>query len=121
LKESQAIPEKRSNDREINNIKEIDEPPRIAKYHPPIYPFKAQEKGIQGRVKLRFTVDKTGNVQNPQVISAEPEGIFEQAALDTVMDYKFRPAKKDGKSVSSVVNLPMCFNLRDSYLKFAQK
>ncbi len=119
--ETSAPSENKSNDRPMQNRREIDEQPKIVSYCPPIYPFRARAKGIEGRVLLRFIVDKKGAVLDPQVVSAEPEGVFEEAALDTVVKYKLKPAKKDGKSVSSVVRLAISFSINDNYLKFAQR
>ena len=106
---------------EIDNLKDFDEKPKIVSKGPLRYPRRAQNNGIEGRVFLRFTVDKDGNVRDPQVVSAEPEGVFEQAALDSIVKYKLTPAKKDGKCVSSIVRLPIVFNIPDDYMKLAQR
>ena len=116
-----ALIEKKPDESKMHGIKAFDEQPKIVKYYPPIYPFKARAKGIEGRVLLRFIVDKAGYVQNPEVVSAEPEGVFEQAALDTVVNYKLKPAIKDGESVSSIVKLAISFSINDNYLRFAQR
>jgi TonB family protein len=108
--ETSALPENKPGHKKEYNRKEDDEPPKIVKNYPLIYPFKAIAKGIEGRVILKFTVDRDGHVQNPRVVSSEPEGIFEQSALDTVMRYKWKPATKDGKSMDSVVKLPFSFD-----------
>lgn len=114
-------PENESNDGKIYNLKGVDEHPKIVSFFPPRYPFSAKAKGIEGRVYLRFIVDSEGYVQDPQVVSAEPEGIFEQAALDTVIKYRLKPAMKDGKCVSSVAKLAISFAIKDNYLRFAQR
>ncbi len=120
-KETPALTENSHGDIEILNLKEVDEQPKIVSYYHPRYPFEAKARGIEGRVLLRFIVDKAGNVLNPQVVSAEPEGIFEQAALDTVTKYRLKPAIKDGKRVNTVVKLPINFILNDNYLRLAQR
>ena len=106
-------PENGTNFGKIHNLKEVDEYPKLVSLHPLRYPFEARAKGIEGRVFLRFVVDREGYVMNPQVVSAEPEGVFEQAALDAVIKYRLKPAMKDGKRVISVVNLPISFALHD--------
>jgi bla regulator protein blaR1 len=120
-KEYPGTSEKKSDGEDIINLKEVDEPPKIMSYYPLRYPFQAKVKGIEGRVLLRFVVDKEGNVLDPQVVSAEPKGVFEQAALDTVIKYRIKPAVKDGKSVNTVVKLPINFAISDSYLRLAQR
>lgn len=106
---SMDIPENKPKKEKMHNSNKVDEPPRILRKYSLIYPYEAIAKGIEGRVILRFTVDRDGRVQNPQVVSAEPEGIFEQATLDTVTKYKWKPAIKDGKRTNSVVKLPFYF------------
>lgn len=72
----------------------------------PVYPRRAQARGIQGYVIVEFTVDKTGAVSNPVVIEAEPESIFDQAALDAASKFKYKPRVVDGEptAVAGVQN-----------------
>ena len=65
-----------------------------------IYPRRAQARGIEGFVVVEFTVTKTGAVTNPIVIQAEPEGIFDRAALDAVVKFKYKPRVVDGVAMS---------------------
>jgi protein TonB len=91
---------------------EVDRPPRVLRAMPPQYPFDARQKGIEGRIVLRFVVDSKGKVHEPQIVEAEPEGVFEEAALAALAKYRFRPAVKDGESVDCIVRLPIEFNLK---------
>lgn len=59
----------------------------------PIYPREAEDRHIQGRVKVRLSVDLEGNVTDAQVLSADPPGVFEESVLTAVRQYKF---KRDG-------------------------
>lgn len=94
-----------------SNINEVDEPPRVVRVYLPVYPIKAMVEGIEGRVVLKFVVGRDGYAQEPVVFSSDPEGIFEESALDAVVEYKFVPAKKDGKCVDCIVRLPVVFKL----------
>jgi protein TonB len=69
-------------------------------------------EGIEGRVVLKFVVGREGYANEPVVVSAEPEGIFEESALDAVTEYRFIPARKDGKCVDCIVRLPVVYKLR---------
>jgi len=71
-----------------------------------IYPRRAMQRGIQGYVIVEFTVNKTGAVQNPVVVEANPQGIFEQAALDAVIKFKYKPRMVNGEptAVAGVQN-----------------
>ena len=48
---------------------------------------------------VEFTVTRQGTVRDPVVVQAEPEGIFEQSALDAVMKFKYKPRVIDGEPV----------------------
>lgn len=65
----------------------------------PVYPRRAQSRGIEGYVIVEFTVSKTGAVINPYVVEANPESIFDQAALDAAMKFKYKPRVVDGVAV----------------------
>lgn len=61
-----------------------------------VYPRRAQARGLEGFVIVEFTVGRTGAVNNPVVVKAEPEGVFERAALDAVVKFKYKPRVVDG-------------------------
>lgn len=62
----------------------------------PIYPRRAQSRGIEGYVIVEFTVTTTGAVRDPVVIDAKPEGIFDRAAMDAALKFKYKPRVVDG-------------------------
>ena len=64
----------------------------------PTYPRRMAARGIQGWVLLEFSVDQLGQVQNPQVIDAQPASGFSKAAIDAVLRYKYKPKVFDGKA-----------------------
>lgn len=68
---------------------------------PPQYPPRAQARGIEGRVLLRFTVTPQGTTDDVEVIDAEPKGYFERAAKQAVRRYKFKPRVENGVPVAS--------------------
>ena len=55
----------------------------------PEYPPGAAAAGIEGYVDVRFAVSINGRVQNPEVVAAEPAGVFEQAALAAVNRWRY--------------------------------
>ena len=65
-----------------------------------VYPRRALQRGIEGYVDVEFTVSKLGSVTNPKVIQASPEGIFEQAALDATLKYKYKPRVVNGEPMA---------------------
>jgi protein TonB len=62
-----------------------------------VYPRRALQRGIEGYVDVEFTVSKLGTVKDPKVIQATPEGIFDQAALDATLKYKYKPRVVNGE------------------------
>jgi len=59
----------------------------------PVYPREAEDQHIEGRVKVRLSVALDGSVTGVEVLLAEPPGVFEEAVLVAVKQYKF---KRDG-------------------------
>ncbi len=62
----------------------------------PQYPSRASSRGIEGYVILSYTVTKQGTVLNPVVIEAQPENIFNRAAIKSALRYKYKPRVVDG-------------------------
>jgi protein TonB len=90
---------------------QVDRNPRVLRPFRPVYPLDSQRRGIEGKVVIRFVVDENGQVQNPEVIKAEPAGVFEQAALAAIVKYKFDPAVVNDKKVKCFAVLPIGFKL----------
>lgn len=65
----------------------------------PIYPRRAQQRGIEGYVIVEFTVSKLGTVVNPKVVKAEPANIFDNAALQAAAKFKYKPRVVNGEPV----------------------
>ncbi|QTH63039.1 energy transducer TonB [Psychrosphaera ytuae] len=72
----------------------------------PVYPRRALQRGIEGYVIVEFTVDRTGAVKDPMVIEAEPQGLFDRAAMDAALKFKYKPRVVNGEptEVSGVQN-----------------
>lgn len=73
----------------------------------PVYPRRAQTRGIEGFVLLEFVVTKTGAVRDPVVIEASPPGIFDRAAIQAALKFKYKPKVVNGEpiDVAGVRNL----------------
>ncbi len=65
----------------------------------PRYPTRAQERGIEGWVHLRFTITTAGTVRDPIIVDAEPKNVFDRAATRAVLKWKYKPRIEDGKPV----------------------
>lgn len=56
-----------------------------------VYPPRARSRGIEGWVDVAFTVDATGRVAGARVLSAQPAGTFDEAALAAVRRWRYAP------------------------------
>ncbi len=61
----------------------------------PKYPRAAEDKQIEGRVKVRLSVDLDGSVSKVEILISEPPGVFDEEVLKAVKKYQF---KRDGTS-----------------------
>jgi protein TonB len=77
----------------------------------PRYPRKAALKGIEGWVKVEFTVLEDGSVADPVVLDAKPGRIFNRAAIKAILRWKFRPKLVDGKPVKRRASQTISFKL----------
>lgn len=65
----------------------------------PIYPRRAQERGIEGYAIVEFTVTELGTVEDAVVIEADPKGYFERASRRAALKFKYKPKVVDGEPV----------------------
>ena len=65
----------------------------------PVYPRRALSRGIEGYVIVEFTVTKQGTVREPHVLKAEPESLFDRAAMDAALKFKYKPRVVNGEAV----------------------
>jgi protein TonB len=80
----------------------------------PVYPELARRARMQCTVVLRITISAAGDVVEPEVLrSCGPNGGFgiDDAALDAVRQWKYRPASNDGRLVASVIAVDITFKL----------
>ena len=77
------------------------------------YPWSCQEAGIQGRVFVRFVVEKDGSITDVNVdVKRSPDERLSKEAVRVVRAMpKWAPAIQDGRRVRSRFNLPITFRL----------
>lgn len=75
------------------------------------YPEKALKDSIQGRVIVKFVVEKDGKIGDASIVKGvDPE--IDQEALRVVKEMPaWIPAKNNGQTVASFFNLPVTFKL----------
>ena len=67
---------------------------------PPKYPARAATRHIEGWVTVEFTIQTDGTVGDAVVVSAEPEGIFDEAALTAISKWEFKEKMVNGIAVT---------------------
>lgn len=85
-------------------------PPRVISRVPPVYPPDALAARVQGVVILHALIDEAGVVQGAEIIKGLPLGL-DDAAVESLRQWRFEPATKDGVPVSSVFNVTINFQL----------
>jgi TonB family protein len=65
----------------------------------PNYPMRAVNGKIEGWVDVEFTVSETGKVRDVSVRSASNPGVFEDAAVKAVSQWRYKPFLRDAKPV----------------------
>ena len=77
-----------------------------------IYPEIAKNKGVQGRVTLKFIVDKQGKVTDVSVLHSVDPSLDKEAVRVVSMSPHWTPGKNKGKAISVMYVFPVIFNLR---------
>jgi TonB family protein len=77
----------------------------------PTFPLAARERGLSGWVDVQFVVKTDGSVADVIITGAEPVGIFEQAAVDAVRKWHYKPVQRDGNAAEQRARLRMKFAL----------
>lgn len=88
--------------------------PLVDRMTPPVYPKDAFDKALSGAVMLRVEVGADGRATDVTVISSQPQGVFEAAAIAAAKQWTFTPAMKDGKAVAGAVKVPIWFDLDEN-------
>lgn len=77
---------------------------------PLVYPQRAYQSRIGGKVTLRMLINERGGVDEVMVLESEPRGVFEEAALDASRALQFSPAMRFGRRVKSQKTLEVVFD-----------
>jgi TonB family protein len=77
----------------------------------PIYPSKAQSKKLEGWVDVEFTVSEAGKVQDVAVRAASTPGVFEEAAVKAVSQWRYQPILRDARAVPVRTEIRIRFTL----------
>ena len=79
-----------------------------------IYTPEAVDVGLQGRVYLRFVVEKDGSISNVEVVKSVDPILSREAVRVVEMSPKWTPGKINGSPVRVRINFPITFTLKNN-------
>jgi len=65
----------------------------------PIYPRRAQTRGITGYCIVEYTVTTSGAIRDPKPVDCQPSGVFESASVKASLKFKYKPRVVDGQAI----------------------
>lgn len=78
------------------------------------YPEAAQQNDIQGRVIVKFVVEKDGSIGQATILKGVDKDLDREALRVVKKMPKWQPGKNNGVAVRSYFNLPVTFKLQNS-------
>ncbi|WP_313482399.1 MULTISPECIES: energy transducer TonB [Stutzerimonas stutzeri subgroup] len=78
----------------------------------PEYPYRARQQGIEGHIKLAFTINPQGRVENIRVLEASPRNVFDREARRAAARWRFAPRTENGAPVSREAVKTLHFRLQ---------
>lgn len=75
----------------------------------PTWPESAA--GVEGWVRLWFTVLPDGTVTDIEVKEADPASVFDASAMEALRQWKFEPVERDGKKIAQRAEIRMKYAL----------
>ena len=83
---------------------------KLDRYVRPEYPEDARKKRIQGIVKLRVLIAKSGEIRDVQVLDGDP--LLIPSALSAVKQWRYAPCTINSEPVEIDTVIDVGFNLR---------
>jgi protein TonB len=65
----------------------------------PIYPRRAQTRGITGYCIVEYTVTTSGAIRDPVAVDCSPSGVFDRASVKAAEKFKYKPRVVDGAAI----------------------
>ncbi len=77
------------------------------------YPESAQQNDIQGRVIVKFVVEKDGSIGHAEILKGVDRDLDREAIRVVKKMPRWQPGKNNGVAVRSYFNLPVVFRLQN--------
>ncbi len=88
-------------------------PAKPIKQTSPEYPVAMRRFGLRGQVQIDFTVDTSGNVQNPVIFQSDNPA-FDEPAITALREWKFEPGTRDGAPTALRQRQTIIFQLNET-------
>ncbi len=88
----------------------VDKSPALIKAAAPVYPQKALDNKLEGRVVVEVLVDKNGGAKDEFVVETD-NAIFNESALEAVGRFHFSPGTVNGQPIPAWVSIPIQYAL----------
>lgn len=87
-------------------------PPELLEFQRPVYPKDLRERDVEGKVILKILIDKEGKVQEIQIFESSGYETFDQIAVKSVRQWRFKAARKGNQQRESWVLIPINFQIK---------
>jgi protein TonB len=88
-------------------------PPLYVHNPPPQYSKESRAAGEQGRVVVRALIAEDGSPIKVELLSSSGHSRLDEAAIEAVAKWKFKPATRDGEPVQDWASIPIRFVVDD--------
>jgi protein TonB len=79
----------------------------------PAYPPAAFRQGVAGWVEVEYTVNERGTTTDIAVLAAAPRGVFDDAAVEAVAAWRYRPRIVNGRPVAQRTSVTLQFSVEN--------
>ncbi len=89
----------------------VDVAPKAVSRSAMEYPKKARASGVEGYVTMNLLINEQGGVETVTVLESQPLGVFDEVAVNGIRNWKFQPARYQGKNVKVWAKQKVRFDL----------
>ncbi len=87
------------------------QPPRRSRSPHPRYPYAKKVACLEDAIVINAIIDRDGLLQQPRPASTD-DSVLSFAAMDAMRDWRFEPARLDGRPIAVLYSLKANFNIK---------